>query len=459
MGNTQPDPLPDLVKIHDNNTWKVSDVIGKLARKELDPSPDFQRFYVWDYQKQTGLIDTLIRGWPIPPIWVRYCLDDAGVEVSELIDGQQRLRTLQKFVDGDFSYLPAETGLKSDIPQKYAAHYDTLDPELKKRFMSASISAVVCDISYGTQIREIFKRLNQSAMNLTGQELRNCAWRGQFKQAVYQLTQELQTDDFWSTRVWRKPERDRMLGQTRVSELLVALLAESPLDRSDQVDKSYEQYEKNWEERSKVIKRFKKTVKTMTALFRGGAVDGFTKNWSEFYTLFLLVAQWQREGKVIGSGMGKKYLIETLVAFGDAFQRYKDSRKLLIESGQNVEPGDIFEQYNTTITSENNKLFSRQNRARILEELIGTGLSKHKRHSQRSFSPIQRGVIFNRTTAVKEDGTRVRECDGKGCTTKLTPNSVWEADHIKPHANGGLTVVSNGQALCESCHNSKHTGK
>ena len=90
---------------------KVGSVLNLLNTKQWDPSPDWQRFYVWDSKTQNGFIDTLLRGWPIPPIWIRQEFADSGVEQSEIIDGQQRVRTLQKFVAGEFTYEPIQSGL------------------------------------------------------------------------------------------------------------------------------------------------------------------------------------------------------------------------------------------------------------------------------------------------------------------------------------------------------------
>lgn len=42
-------------------------MLQMIGSKELVLQPDFQRFYIWDLKKEQGLIDSMLRGFPIPP--------------------------------------------------------------------------------------------------------------------------------------------------------------------------------------------------------------------------------------------------------------------------------------------------------------------------------------------------------------------------------------------------------
>lgn len=65
-----------------------------------------------------------------------------------------------------------------------------------------------------------------------------------------------------------------------------------------------------------------------------------------------------------------------------------------------------------------------------------------ERDSQRLFSYRQRNYIYNK-------------CDGRCAACGIELGDDWEADHIVPHSSGGLTQISNGQALCIACHKKK----
>ncbi|MCL1803987.1 MAG: DUF262 domain-containing protein [Eubacteriaceae bacterium] len=60
---------------------------------ELDVHPEFQRFYGWDEEQKTKLIESILLGIPIPPIFVSQRRDG----IWDVIDGQQRLSTILQF--------------------------------------------------------------------------------------------------------------------------------------------------------------------------------------------------------------------------------------------------------------------------------------------------------------------------------------------------------------------------
>ncbi|MGA9922414.1 MAG: DUF262 domain-containing protein, partial [Isosphaeraceae bacterium] len=85
-------------KRKDIYTNKYSISIGELLHLyqdgELDVHPEFQRFLRWDDQQKTDLIESILLGIPIPPIFVAQRTDG----VWDVIDGLQRLGTILQFV-------------------------------------------------------------------------------------------------------------------------------------------------------------------------------------------------------------------------------------------------------------------------------------------------------------------------------------------------------------------------
>src|SRR5687767_11913972 len=80
--------------------YKVSDFISWQRNKSLVLSPSFQRRSVWPQAAKSLLIDTIVRGIPIPIIFLREKTDLNTLEpVREVVDGQQRLRTLIAYID------------------------------------------------------------------------------------------------------------------------------------------------------------------------------------------------------------------------------------------------------------------------------------------------------------------------------------------------------------------------
>src|SRR2546428_2618250 len=80
--------------------YKVADFISWQRANTLVLSPEFQRRSVWKPGAKSYLIDTIVRGLPIPIIFIRDRRTDLNSleSVREVVDGQQRLRTVIGFV-------------------------------------------------------------------------------------------------------------------------------------------------------------------------------------------------------------------------------------------------------------------------------------------------------------------------------------------------------------------------
>jgi Protein of unknown function DUF262 len=78
----------------DNYSMSIGEWISIYQQGEVEIHPEFQRFFRWnDYQK-TRLIESIILGLPIPPIFVSQREDG----VWDVVDGLQRLSTIYQFV-------------------------------------------------------------------------------------------------------------------------------------------------------------------------------------------------------------------------------------------------------------------------------------------------------------------------------------------------------------------------
>lgn len=154
--------------------WTISTLRDKFERGQIDLQPHYQREYVWELRPElpSRLIESLLLQIPIPPLYfVR--LSTGKIEV---VDGQQRLTTLIRFVKNAF---------RLQKLQKLSSLNGMLFCELpdadQEKIMDATIRSIVIDAGTNQEIRyEIFERLNRGAIALNEQEIRNCAYRGEF---------------------------------------------------------------------------------------------------------------------------------------------------------------------------------------------------------------------------------------------------------------------------------------
>jgi hypothetical protein len=177
----QPDARPVSSQPHD---WTISTLRDKYERGQINLQPHYQREYVWELKPElpSRLIESLLLQIPVPPLYfVR--LDTGKIEV---VDGQQRLTTLIRFVKNEFSLQKLQR--LSSLNGKLFRELSDLEQE---KIVDAPIRSIVIDSGTNQDLRyEIFERLNRGAMALNEQEIRNCVYRGLFCDLLAELEQD-----------------------------------------------------------------------------------------------------------------------------------------------------------------------------------------------------------------------------------------------------------------------------
>lgn len=142
----------------------------------------YQRKYVWDSGKASRLIESLLLNVPIPVCY--FAEDDDGV--YEVIDGLQRLTTIQRFLDDEF----ALNGV-SVLAELNGVKFSDLAPKEQRRLESRTIRCIVITADSHPDIKfDVFERLNTGAASLTAQELRNSVYRGPFNDSLKELARK-----------------------------------------------------------------------------------------------------------------------------------------------------------------------------------------------------------------------------------------------------------------------------
>lgn len=141
--------------------------------------PDFQREYVWDNAKASRLIESLLLNIPIPPLFLSET-DDAKYEV---VDGHQRVFSIIRFLDNQFSL----SGLR--IQQELIGRRFYQLPEREQRFLRTRVirAIIISADSAPTMKFEVFERLNTGGLALNAQEVRNAIYRGSLSERMRQL--------------------------------------------------------------------------------------------------------------------------------------------------------------------------------------------------------------------------------------------------------------------------------
>ncbi len=156
--------------------------------------PSFQRSFVWNIYRASRFIESLLLGLPVPAIFLSKELDSNKMLV---IDGQQRLRTLQYFYNGVFSPLDRTFKLRGVQKRYEDKTYDTLSEDDRMRLDDSIIHAIVVkqespetdeeNMASPSSAYHIFERLNTGGVLLQPQEIRSCIYHGRLIELLEQL--------------------------------------------------------------------------------------------------------------------------------------------------------------------------------------------------------------------------------------------------------------------------------
>lgn len=161
---------------------EIETIVNRIKNEDMDLQPDFQRGEIWTLQKKQKLIDSILRGWKIPPIHVIH----NNQSIDEVLDGQQRLAAIRDFYDNiiciDGKILPEN----SELIQLDGMHYRDLPKKWQRKFRQYSIVIIRLTEYQPEEPAELFYRLNQPT-TLTSAEQRN-AYIGVTRDQVKELS-------------------------------------------------------------------------------------------------------------------------------------------------------------------------------------------------------------------------------------------------------------------------------
>lgn len=175
-------PLDDILIRRENRT--IHDVIRRINQDAFVMDPDFQRDFIWQDDKQSKLIESVVMRIPLPVFYLAE--DDDGRMV--VVDGLQRLTTFQRFIENDLMLkLPDREELNrkrfSDLPSK-----------IQNRVEDCNLIFYIIDSKVPERARlDIFERVN-GGVALTRQQMRNSLFMGD---ATRFLKREAQTEIFY----------------------------------------------------------------------------------------------------------------------------------------------------------------------------------------------------------------------------------------------------------------------
>ncbi len=251
--------------------YTVSQFLDHQRQGNLNLHPRFQRREVWKSPAKSYFIDSLIRGYPVPIILLRQVHDLPTMSSSlEVIDGQQRLRTILSFVDStvltDFDKSKDEFTVKrihNDNPIIAGKRFGQLPKAVQHGLLAYELSTHVVPADTGDDVvYRIFARLNSTGLPLKPQEIRNAEFHGVFKSMVYDLG--FAYLDFWrDCRIFSDEGIARMAEAEAVSECLLLMLHGITAKKQKDISKWYKAYEDELPHADALRSRFEHVINVL----------------------------------------------------------------------------------------------------------------------------------------------------------------------------------------------------
>ncbi|SFO13678.1 Protein of unknown function DUF262 [Paenimyroides ummariense] len=208
--------------------------------------PDYQRKSdVWSPSKKSFLIDTILKNFPIPPIFLHQHIDEeTGKTMYDVIDGKQRLGAILSFIKNEIrtpeDFHSDGFGIQelSDISFKDLDESNLSD--WKKAFWRYDITIEYIDTNQVDVVNNIFDRLNRNGEPLTKQELRNAKYNSS---GFYKLIKKLALTDVLQP-VLNKLQRNRLEDEEYITELLITSINKEVIagDKPEMLDQKIEEY-------------------------------------------------------------------------------------------------------------------------------------------------------------------------------------------------------------------------
>ena len=170
---------------------------------ELVIQPEYQRNYIYNKGgRDEAVIHSILKGYPLGLIYFSVGQDDKGNDRLEVLDGQQRITSIGRFVTGRFA-IQTDTGEQT---------FSSLPQDQQDFIMDTKLLVYVCT-GTESEIKEWFKTINISNVPLNEQELRNAIYSGSFvtlAKAEFSKSSDVRQNK-WSYYIKGDPARQEVL--------------------------------------------------------------------------------------------------------------------------------------------------------------------------------------------------------------------------------------------------------
>lgn len=425
--------ISDKVKIKDLLEWKRGGI--------LRVNPEYQRGSVWKEEQQKKLVDSVMRGYPLPLIYLHHKKRNiAGItrEDFEIIDGQQRINALYNFNEGPiklFDPIKDDNVARfpqfiKDLPCPWAScEYHTLPMEFRDKFDNTEIFIIKITTDNEDEARDLFIRL-QAGLPLNPQEKRD-AWPGGYTEFVLKYGGKKELVRYPGHDFFRKivlnPSSDRGEIRTLCAQIGMLFFEEATKGNwlsigTKHVDDYYYQ-NLGFSVYSDKVMQFGKVLHLAVDLFN--AYKGPKLKVHEAIHVVLLI-----------DSLSDEYTSSWQAKFIPAFDEFR--HKAAID--KKVKDGEYWLRYGALTMTAAAAASTIQARHDFFSRKMLEMLQPIKKDTTRIYGQVEREILYYEYKKI---------C--VVCNSEISWDDL-EIHHVNEHQHGGQTILENGVPVHKKCH-------
>ena len=248
----------------------ISSLINDIRQERLILQPEFQRNLVWNDKHKESFIDTILKGYPFPEIYIA----QSGVNLETLttqqvvVDGQQRLSTIMKYVSDEL--------ICKSIPK-----FQDLQEQDKIDFLGYGVSVIKLGNASSETIKEVFRRINQTKYSLNPIEIQNAFYDGEFITTAKEILDHF---DVNALPVFSETDITRMVDLNFILLLMATYEEGGYFGGNNQTENYIINYNDEYDNKDAIKEKFCRVLQSIVDLNLPDDSMWFRK--SNFFTLF-----------------------------------------------------------------------------------------------------------------------------------------------------------------------------
>lgn len=415
----------------------IQALIYLYENDQLNLEPGFQRDSVWSTPDRAKLIDSILRNYPLPSVFL-YKREHDGDYIYDVIDGKQRIESILMFMGLIKGHRFSTTTQLSDDTEKETIDWKVL---CKRKLQHKVTGYKVQSMEVSGELADIinlFVRINSTGKALTPAEKRHAKYyNSEFLRAAGKVAERYE-DYFRSNNILSKNQITRMKHVELICELMVSIHEGDVINKKKALDKVMDSESISGKHVKEVREQCVKTLNRLKTMFPHLKTTRFCQ-LSDFYTLAVIIWQFEKNGRILTDKKRNIIAFDLLRNFSNGVDAARESQRIV----KGLQPGqELYREYLLTVSQSTDDIKQRRKREGILKGILES--LYEKKDDVRIFSMEQRRIIWN-----TEDEPKCAIC-GRSVTWK-----DYTADHIKPHSKGGETVIANAALTHRSCNSKK----